>query len=118
MHTTSSPAEKVSQAEMEILIHTGSTLIYRLKTKADCALEVVAPKCWNCLPFDLSCVDTADTFKKKLGTYLLRLAFVCIYCVLGLDVFLYIIAVVKYFLTYLLLNGSYLTTISLHYNLK
>ena len=48
----------------------------RLKTKGDCAFEVVAPKLWNSLPLNLRSVDTVDTFKKQLKTHLFRLAFV------------------------------------------
>ncbi len=37
----------------------------RLKTKGDCAFEVVAPKLWNALPLNLRSVDSVDIFKKQ-----------------------------------------------------
>ncbi len=51
----------------------------RLKTKGDCAFEVVAPKLWNSLPLDLKSVDTVDTLKKQLKTHLFRRGFVWFY---------------------------------------
>ncbi|KAF7653684.1 hypothetical protein LDENG_00079710, partial [Lucifuga dentata] len=54
----------------------------RLQTKGDFASEVVAPKFWNSLPFELRSVDTVDTFQKKLQTHLFRLAFTSGYCIL------------------------------------
>ncbi|KAF7654698.1 hypothetical protein LDENG_00065990, partial [Lucifuga dentata] len=47
----------------------------RLKSKADCAFEVIAPKLWNSLPLDLRAVDTVDIFKKKLKTHVFKFAF-------------------------------------------
>ncbi|KAF7663211.1 hypothetical protein LDENG_00216990 [Lucifuga dentata] len=47
----------------------------RLKTKGDCAFEVMVPKLWNSLPLDLRTVDTVGIFKKKLNTHLFKLAF-------------------------------------------
>lgn len=49
---------------------------FRLKTKGDCAFEVVAPKLWNALPLKLRSVVSMDIFKKKLKMHLFELAFV------------------------------------------
>ncbi len=48
----------------------------RLKTKGDCAFEVVVPKLWNALPRELRSVDLVDIFKKQLKPHLFKLAFV------------------------------------------
>ncbi len=48
----------------------------RLKTKGDCAFEVVAPKLWKALPLELRSVDSVDIFEMQLKTHLFKLAFV------------------------------------------
>lgn len=40
----------------------------QLKTKGDCAFEVVAPTLWNTLPADTQSVVSVDAFKKQLKT--------------------------------------------------
>ncbi len=47
----------------------------RLKTKGDCAFEVVAPKLWNALPLNLRSVDSVDIFKKQKRTLLCAAVF-------------------------------------------
>ena len=55
-----------------------------LKPKGDCAFEVVSPKLWNSLPLNLRTLDSIDSFKKQLKTYLFRLAyFYCVLCALN-----------------------------------
>ncbi|KAF7650532.1 hypothetical protein LDENG_00124980 [Lucifuga dentata] len=46
-----------------------------LKTKSDCAFQTLAPKLWNSLLLTLHSVDSLDSFKRQLKTYLLRQAF-------------------------------------------
>ncbi len=48
----------------------------QLRTKGDCAFEVVALTLWNALPIDIRSVVSVDTFKKQLKTYLFKLAFI------------------------------------------
>ncbi len=48
----------------------------RLKTKGDCAFEVVAPKLWKALPLELRSVDSVDIFEMQLKTHFFKLAFV------------------------------------------
>ena len=47
----------------------------RLKSYGGRAFEVAAPKLWNTLPLDLRLCSTIDTFKKRLKTYLFKMAF-------------------------------------------
>ncbi len=48
----------------------------RLKTKGDCAFDVVALILWNALLIDLYHAVSVDAFKKQLKTHLFKLAFV------------------------------------------
>ncbi|KAF7654941.1 hypothetical protein LDENG_00062930, partial [Lucifuga dentata] len=45
------------------------------KTLCDRAFQAIAPKLWNDLPLSLCSVDSVDTFKKQLKTFLFRQAF-------------------------------------------
>ena len=45
------------------------------KTRGDRSFKAVAPRLWNELPQDLRSLDSVDTFKKLLKTYLFRRAF-------------------------------------------
>ena len=47
----------------------------RLKTYGERAFSVVAPKLWNTLPFELRLSDSGDALKKRLKTYLFKMAF-------------------------------------------
>ena len=48
---------------------------YRLKSYGFRAFSVCAPSLWNKLPKDIKCSPTVVTFKRKLKTYLFRLAY-------------------------------------------
>lgn len=45
------------------------------RSYGDRAFSAVAPKLWNALPVDLSAIDTLDSFKSSLKTFLFRQAF-------------------------------------------
>ena len=47
----------------------------RLKTYGDRAFAVYGPKIWNKLPEYIHCLDTVDSFRKGLKTYLFKCAF-------------------------------------------
>uniref|UniRef100_A0A669CQX3 Reverse transcriptase domain-containing protein n=1 Tax=Oreochromis niloticus TaxID=8128 RepID=A0A669CQX3_ORENI len=47
----------------------------RFKTRGDRAFQALAPRLWNSLPLSLRCLDSNDSFKKQLKTFLYKRAF-------------------------------------------
>ena len=44
-----------------------------ISAHSESAFSVVAPKCWNAIPYNIRCMKSLSLFKCKLSTHLLKL---------------------------------------------
>ena len=69
-------SSRVTRSGLRSLSETASYITPRLRTKfGERAFSFSGPASWNSLPTDLRTVSDTSDFKKKLKTYLFKLAF-------------------------------------------
>ena len=66
-----SPGRNLRSANQKLLCKAS----YNLKTYGPRSFSCAAPLLWNSIPYDIRNSSTIDTFKRKLKTWLFRIAF-------------------------------------------